>query len=111
MRVDATLLAEVLFSLIDNAAKYSPAGSRIGITAERASEDEMILMAITDEGPGVTPELRERVSEIPLDKPILVHCAGGYRSSAGSSIIEKELGVTALDLSDDIKKFEKVKSH
>ena len=57
------------------------------------------------------PELRERVSEIPLDKPILVHCAGGYRSSAGSSIIEKELGVTALDLSDDIKKFEKVKSH
>ena len=53
------------------------------------------------------PELRERVSEIPRDKPILVHCAGGYRSATGSSIIEKELGITVLDLSDDIKKFEK----
>ncbi len=61
VRVDATLLAEVLFSLIDNAAKYSPAGSLIRITAERASEDEMILMTISDEGQGVPSELRERV--------------------------------------------------
>ncbi len=56
------------------------------------------------------PELRERVSEIPLDKPILVHCAGGYRSSAGSSIIEKQTGIKVLDLSDAVKDFDKVKS-
>ena len=51
------------------------------------------------------PELRERVKEIPLDKPILVHCAAGYRSAAGSSIIEKETGITALDLGEAIKNF------
>ncbi|MBC7388400.1 MAG: MBL fold metallo-hydrolase [Opitutaceae bacterium] len=33
-------------------------------------------------------ELRDKFSEIPLDKPIVVHCAGGYRSAAGSSILE-----------------------
>ncbi|QXV67231.1 MBL fold metallo-hydrolase [Mucilaginibacter sp. 21P] len=33
------------------------------------------------------PELRERVNEIPADKPILVHCAAGYRSAAAVGII------------------------
>lgn len=51
-------------------------------------------------------ELRERADEVPADKPIVVHCAGGYRSSAGSSILENKLGNTKIfDLSDDIKKF------
>lgn len=31
--------------------------------------------------------LRERINEIPLEKPIAVHCAGGYRSAAASSLI------------------------
>jgi glyoxylase-like metal-dependent hydrolase (beta-lactamase superfamily II)/rhodanese-related sulfurtransferase len=34
------------------------------------------------------PELRERAGEVPTDKPVVVHCAGGYRSAAGSSILE-----------------------
>src|SRR5215813_3726439 len=59
-RVDASLIAEVLYSLIDNAAKYSPAGSRIKISARRA-EDEMIMIAVEDEGRGIPAELRERV--------------------------------------------------
>lgn len=33
------------------------------------------------------PELRERVGEIATDKPIVVHCAAGYRSAAGMSIM------------------------
>src|SRR5262249_5573637 len=44
-RVDASLIAEVLYSLIDNAAKYSPDGSRIKISARRA-ENEMIMVAV-----------------------------------------------------------------
>ncbi len=32
-------------------------------------------------------QLRERIAEIPAGKPVLVHCAGGYRSAAGASII------------------------
>src|SRR5215813_2725658 len=59
-RVDTSLIAEVLYSLIDNAAKYSPAGSRIKISARRA-ENEMIMIAVEDEGRGIPAELRERV--------------------------------------------------
>ena len=52
------------------------------------------------------PELRERVAEIPTDKPILVHCAGGYRSAAGSSIVQAALpGVTVYDLSEAVTSF------
>ena len=51
-------------------------------------------------------ELREKANEIPTDKPIVVHCAGGYRSATGSSILQKELaGTKVYDLSDAIKQF------
>lgn len=52
-------------------------------------------------------ELRERAGELPVDKPIVVHCAGGYRSAAGSSIIESVLdGATPVyDLSEAVKTF------
>jgi hydroxyacylglutathione hydrolase len=48
------------------------------------------------------PELRERVNEIPQDKPVAVHCAGGYRSAAGSSILESSLPVKVLDMSEAV---------
>jgi len=51
-------------------------------------------------------ELRERAQELPTNKPIVVHCAAGYRSAAGSSILELKIPqVEVLDLSNDIKEF------
>ena len=52
-------------------------------------------------------ELRERTNEIPLNKPIVVHCEGGFRSAAGSSIIKSKVNGTAqvFDLSDAVKTF------
>jgi len=56
------------------------------------------------------PELRERVGEIPTDKPVLVHCAGGYRSAAGASIIEAALpGVAVYDLGEAVTELMGVK--
>ena len=53
------------------------------------------------------PELRERAGEIPTDKPVVVHCAGGYRSAAGSSIVADALpGTEVLDLSEAVKSFQ-----
>ncbi|SDW15178.1 Glyoxylase, beta-lactamase superfamily II [Hydrobacter penzbergensis] len=63
--------------------------------------------------PGSLPiplaELRERVAEIPTNKPIVVHCAGGYRSAAASSLIHSTLNEKArvFDLSDAVKNFMK----
>lgn len=53
-------------------------------------------------------ELIERTNEIPIHKPIVVHCAGGYRSAAGSSIIKSKLNGDSqvYDLSEAIKQFQ-----
>ena len=60
VRVDERAVSEVVYTLIDNAAKYSPKGSTIRLIARRAG-DEVIEMAVEDGGPGIPSELRERV--------------------------------------------------
>ncbi|HEV8202832.1 MAG TPA: ATP-binding protein [Pyrinomonadaceae bacterium] len=60
VRVDERAVSEVVYTLIDNAAKYSAKGSVIRISARRAG-DELIQMAVEDEGTGIPANLRERV--------------------------------------------------
>ena len=51
-------------------------------------------------------DLRASSAQIPNNKPIIVHCAGGYRSSAGSSIIESVFeNVQVYDLGENINDF------
>lgn len=53
-------------------------------------------------------KLRENASNLPSEKPIVVHCAGGYRSAAGSSILENQFpNSTVFDLSDAVTEFKK----
>jgi K+-sensing histidine kinase KdpD len=58
--VDERAVSEVVYTLIDNAAKYSPGGTKIRIIAEHV-EDGLARMAVEDEGAGIPEELRERV--------------------------------------------------
>jgi len=60
VRVDARAVAEVIFTLLDNAAKYAPSGTRVEVCAETTG-DGRVRLSVEDEGPGVPPELRERV--------------------------------------------------
>ena len=60
VRVDERAVSEVVYTLVDNAAKYSAPGSRIRIMAQRA-DDDSIRMTVEDQGPGIAPDLRERV--------------------------------------------------
>jgi len=53
------------------------------------------------------PELRERITEIPTDKPIVVHCAAGYRSAAAVSIIGGQVtNVPVYDLGEAVVEIE-----
>ena len=56
----AKAIAQVLFSLLENAGRYSPPGTKVRIAA---SQDESgdLRVAVEDEGPGVPPSLREKV--------------------------------------------------
>lgn len=52
-------------------------------------------------------QLRNNIDKIPSGKPIVVHCAGGYRSAAASSLLRAKLPADAVvyDLGDAVKTF------
>ena len=62
VRVDAGLIMQVLINLVNNAVKYTPAGSTIQITAiQRGNVAEI---CVSDNGAGIPNELKERVFEM-----------------------------------------------
>ncbi len=60
--MDARAVTEVLYTLIDNASKYAPPETTILIKADRLA-DELITIAVEDQGPGISANLRYRVFE------------------------------------------------
>ncbi len=56
---DAASIAEVVFTLIDNAAKYSNAGTSISISA--TSFEGRVEIVVQDQGKGIEPAMRSRV--------------------------------------------------
>jgi two-component system, OmpR family, sensor histidine kinase KdpD len=52
VRIDAVLVQQALVQIIDNAVKYSQAGSRIAIAAE--GRDGVLLVSVRDEGAGLS---------------------------------------------------------
>jgi two-component system sensor histidine kinase SenX3 len=58
---DQDLLVTALRNLIDNAIRYSPANTRVGIGVR--SRDGLVSISVTDQGEGLSPEDQERVFE------------------------------------------------
>jgi len=61
-RMDARLIMQVLINLINNAVKYTPAGSHIDVYAQQ--EGKMIRLSVTDDGPGVASEDQAHIFEM-----------------------------------------------
>lgn len=59
---DETYLSQALRNLIGNAAKYSPAGSEVLVSAE--TQDGDIVVRVLDQGPGFPAEESERLFEL-----------------------------------------------
>lgn len=58
---DEDMIDRVLTNLIDNAMKYSPRGGEITLTAGVAGD--LVQISVTDEGPGIPPDERQRIFE------------------------------------------------
>ena len=58
---DPLRLAIVLSNLLTNAIKYTPAGGSVTVEMSRLPED--VQVAVTDTGPGIPEDLRDRVFE------------------------------------------------
>ncbi len=58
---DQDLLVTALRNLIDNAIRYSPDNTRVGIGVR--SKDGLVAVSVTDQGEGLSPDDQERVFE------------------------------------------------
>ena len=61
VRANPRLLSQVVFTLLENAAKYAPAGTRVEVSA--APNGAGVRFAVNDQGPGIPPSLRQQVFE------------------------------------------------
>jgi two-component system sensor histidine kinase QseC len=69
---------------VDNAIKYSPPGGQVTVTL--AEEAGAVALTVTDQGPGIPTELRERVFERFVR---LEGSAGCHGSGLGLTIVER----------------------
>ncbi|MEO5337296.1 MAG: sensor histidine kinase KdpD [Magnetospirillum sp. WYHS-4] len=62
LSLDAVLMEQAFFNLLDNACKYAPAGTLVKVWARRTAAH--VAVEICDEGPGIAPEDREKVFDM-----------------------------------------------
>ena len=75
VNADRARMEQVLFNLFDNADKFSPKDKRV--TVRVARDGEKALLEVADEGPGIPPEMRERVFDLFVQGPKGPDRAGG----------------------------------
>lgn len=61
LKIDAVLMERVLVNLLENAAKYTPAGSTVTLAARR--EGARVVISVSDDGPGLPPGRAEHLFE------------------------------------------------
>jgi CheY-like chemotaxis protein len=62
IEADETRLAQVLANILNNAARYTPEGGRIRVTAAR--DDGHVLLRVADSGIGMRPEVLSRIFDL-----------------------------------------------
>jgi two-component system sensor histidine kinase KdpD len=77
LALDPVLFEQVLFNLLDNAAKYAPPGSLIRIEAQ--ADRGIVRLSVIDEGSGIAPDDLERI----FDKFYRVQAQDRQRAGTG----------------------------
>jgi two-component system sensor histidine kinase QseC len=97
IRGDAALLGVLLRNLLDNALRYSPEQTGVGVTVATQADGRPVV-AVCDQGPGIPPEERSRA----LDRFYRVAGSDETGSGLGLSIVARiaELHGARLELAD-----------
>lgn len=61
-KMDVKLIVQVVINIVDNAIKYTPAGSTITIFTEK--KEHQVLVSIADDGPGISNDVKKRVFDM-----------------------------------------------
>ncbi|WP_203298847.1 7TM diverse intracellular signaling domain-containing protein [Marinobacter sediminum] len=59
--MDGLMLEKVLYQLIDNAVKFTPAGGEVLVQGDQHQADSVLHIVISDTGPGIRDDQREKV--------------------------------------------------
>lgn len=63
LSLDPSAVEQVLFNLVDNAAKYGPTEDTPTIVLEAIRDDQVVRLGVRDFGPGIAPQERRRIFE------------------------------------------------
>ncbi|HZK73676.1 MAG TPA: ATP-binding protein [Clostridia bacterium] len=101
---DWARLGQVLDNLLANADRFAPAGTQITVKVSK-EESGLVTIRVIDRGPGVAPELRERVFERFVrgdSNDAQLQSAGtGLGLAIVKGLVEAHAGSVALDESSD----------
>lgn len=61
-RMDARLIVQVIINLVDNAIKYTPAGSQITLSSRK--DGRQVVVSIADNGPGIPDSEKSKVFQM-----------------------------------------------
>ncbi|MCC2971876.1 ATP-binding protein [Massilia sp. IC2-476] len=75
IEADPTRLEQMIANLLDNALKYTPEGGRIGIALHTGNGEA--VLAISDTGIGMTPELMAQAFEVFVQGEVVNRAKGG----------------------------------
>jgi two-component system OmpR family sensor kinase len=95
---DADALRRLLGNLLDNAVRYTPAGGRVDVTVGReAGVSSQAVVTVTDTGPGIPPDERERVFARFHRVPGTVGTGSGLGLALARSIAGRHDGEVVLE--------------
>jgi signal transduction histidine kinase/cell division protein FtsB len=93
---DERRLRQILFNLLSNAVGFSPPGQTVTLAAER--RPGAVVFSITDHGPGIPPEARERVFDLfETDSRGSRHRGSGLGLSLVRSFVQLHGGTVTID--------------
>ena len=113
-----TLLAVFCAGLLIAPAAAAPKRNEKVFAAVQANRDGFLALlrdiVNIDSGTGdvaggakVTALLAERLKDLPRDRPILVYCAGGYRSSIAAGLLQQHGVTDVIELASGIAAWER----
>ena len=95
VRIDVHLIMQVITNLILNAFKYTPEGSTVTVSAQRAEDG--VVVEVADDGPGVAdadkPHVFDRFFTAKGAQPVDAHRSFGLGLALCRSIVEAHGGI------------------
>ncbi len=61
-KMDARLIVQVVINIVDNAIKYTPAGSAIAVSISKKNQNAVVEIA--DDGPGIPASAKDRIFDM-----------------------------------------------